>query len=67
MRRLHSVLTSLVAPECADCHQGMYWGNQNDGDWEDFYNTHFMGFGEADVTAPSGALTRAICESQWQA
>jgi RHS repeat-associated protein len=51
-------LTPLVAPECSDCQQGMYWGNQNDGDWQDFYNTHFMGFGEADVTAPNLAVTK---------
>jgi hypothetical protein len=32
----------------------MYWGNQNDGDYLDYYNGKFMGFAEGDVTNPDG-------------
>ncbi len=28
----------LAAQECGDCVAGMYWGNQNDGDFLDYYN-----------------------------
>ncbi|HLY63915.1 MAG TPA: hypothetical protein VKU60_00155, partial [Chloroflexota bacterium] len=55
----HYVLTtSLAAQECGDCQQGMYWGNQDDGDTMDYYNGTFMGFHEADVTHPDGSVTK---------
>jgi RHS repeat-associated protein len=50
----------LVAQECSDCAAGMYWGNQNDGDYLDYYNGLFMGFAEADVTAPDNSLTKQL-------
>lgn len=43
---------------CSDCVAGMYWGNQNDVDYLDYYNPHFMGFTETDVQAPDGAMTK---------
>ncbi len=46
----------LVAQECGDCVAGMYWGNQNDGDFLDYYNSHFMGFAQASVSNPDGSL-----------
>jgi RHS repeat-associated protein len=49
-------LTSLTAKECLDCLVGMYWGNQNDGDYLDYYNSHFMGFAQASVSKPDGSL-----------
>nr|MBA3824139.1 hypothetical protein [Ktedonobacterales bacterium] len=45
----------LVAQECSDCVAGMYWGNQNDGDYLDYYNGKFMGFAQATVSLPDGA------------
>ena len=36
----------------------MYWGNQNDGDYLDYYNGTFMGFAEADVTNPDGSVQK---------
>jgi hypothetical protein len=49
-------LASLVAKECTDCVAGMYWGNQNDGDYMDYYNGHFMGFAQASVSNPDGSM-----------
>lgn len=46
----------LSAQECGDCVAGMYWGNQNDGDYLDYYNGSFMGFTEAAVSNPDGSL-----------
>lgn len=34
----------------------MYWGNQNDGDYLDYYNGHFMGFAQASVSNPDGSV-----------
>jgi RHS repeat-associated protein len=49
-------MTALTAKECLDCLVGMYWGNQNDGDYLDYYNSHFMGFAQASVSKPDGSL-----------
>jgi YD repeat-containing protein len=49
-------LAQLQAQECLDCVAGMYWGNQNDGDYLDYYNGHFMGFAETDVSNPDGSI-----------
>jgi len=46
----------LGAQECLDCVAGMYWGNQNDGDYLDYYNGSFMGFREAGVSNPDGTV-----------
>jgi RHS repeat-associated protein len=46
----------LLAQPCSDCVAGMYWGNQNDADYLDYYNNHFMGFAQAAVTHPDGSL-----------
>jgi YD repeat-containing protein len=47
----------LAAQACADCVAGMYWGNQNDADYLDYYNAKFMGFTQASVSHPDGSLT----------
>jgi RHS repeat-associated protein len=46
----------LVAQECLDCVAGMYWGNQNDGDYLDYYNGHFMGFAQTGISNPDGSV-----------
>jgi RHS repeat-associated protein len=46
----------LAAQECGDCVAGMYWGNQNDGDFLDYYNGKFMGFAQASVSNPDGSV-----------
>jgi len=46
----------LTAQECSDCVAGMYWGNQNDNDYLNFYNAVFMGFAQATVDLPTGAV-----------
>jgi YD repeat-containing protein len=46
----------LAAQQCGDCVAGMYWGNQNDGDYLDYYNLTFMGFNETAVSNPDGSL-----------
>lgn len=53
---IYKLTTPLSAQECADCVAGMYWGNQNDGDYLDFYNGKFMGFTETDVTNPNNSV-----------
>ncbi len=47
----------LPAQACSDCVAGMYWGNQNDADYLDYYNGKFMGFTQASVSHPDGSLT----------
>ncbi|MGH7484378.1 MAG: hypothetical protein ACREMY_02090, partial [bacterium] len=49
-------LTALPNQECSDCDAGMYWGNQNNGDYLDYYDAKFMGFAEADVGNPDGSV-----------
>jgi hypothetical protein len=49
-------LTPFSANPCSDCLQGMYWGNQNDADYLDFYNGKFMGFNQTTVTNPDGSV-----------
>ncbi len=56
-------LSSLTAKECIDCVAGMYWGNQNDGDYMDYYNGKFMGFAEADVSNPDGSAEKHFYEA----
>jgi RHS repeat-associated protein len=46
----------LPAQECSDCVAGMYWGNQNDVDYLNYYNGKFMGFAQATVYLPSGGV-----------
>ncbi len=46
----------LAAQECTDCTAGMYWGNQNDGDYLDYYEGKFMGFAQASITHPDGSV-----------
>ncbi len=40
------------APPCSDCNQGYDWGNQNDGDFADYYNGQFLSYSKVVVTAP---------------
>jgi hypothetical protein len=46
----------LPAQQCSDCVAGMYWGNQNDNDYLNYYNGVFMGFAQTTVNEPSGAV-----------
>ncbi len=46
----------LAAQECTDCVAGFYWGNQNSGDYLDYYNPHFMGYYKTSVSKPDGSL-----------
>jgi RHS repeat-associated protein len=48
-------LTTYSANPCSDCLQGMYWGNQNDADYLDYYNGKFMGFAQTTVIHSDGA------------
>ncbi len=41
---------------CPDCVAGMYWGNQNDGDYLSYYNGVFTGFAQATVDEPDGSI-----------
>jgi RHS repeat-associated protein len=43
------------APPCSDCNQGYDWGNQNDGDYADFYNGQFLSYSKVVVTAPDSS------------
>jgi RHS repeat-associated protein len=45
----------LAAQECPDCVAGFSWGNQNDGDYLDYYNGHYMGFSEVSEYFPDGS------------
>ena len=49
-------LEHLSAQECGDCQYGMYWGNANDGDYQDFYNGTFTGFYFAKALNPDTSL-----------
>lgn len=51
----YSLTYPLNAQQCPDCVAGFYWGNQNDGDYLDYYNTKFMGFANATVYHPDGS------------
>jgi RHS repeat-associated protein len=46
----------LLANWCGDCVAGMYWGDQTDGDYLDYYNGVFMGFAQAQVANPDGSV-----------
>jgi RHS repeat-associated protein len=50
------LLSDLGASPCSDCLVGYDWGNQNDGDYLDFYNGRFMGFTQTTVTNPDGSV-----------
>jgi RHS repeat-associated protein len=43
------------APPCSDCNQGYDWGNQNDGDYADYYNGQFLSYSKVVVTAPDSS------------
>jgi YD repeat-containing protein len=49
-------LTTFTATPCSDCTQGMYWGNQNDADYLDYYNGKYMGFTQATMNHPDGSV-----------
>jgi RHS repeat-associated protein len=49
------IRTNWPAPPCSDCNQGYDWGNQNDGDYADFYNGQFLSFSKVVVTAPDNS------------
>ncbi|HLY30892.1 MAG TPA: hypothetical protein VKQ36_07670, partial [Ktedonobacterales bacterium] len=51
------VLTDVSKLECPDCTVDMYWGDQNDGDYLDYYDTQFMGFSTTNVTNPDNSVT----------
>jgi RHS repeat-associated protein len=46
----------LPAQECSDCVAGMYWGNQNSGDYLNYFDGKFMGFAQVTVSLPDGAV-----------
>ncbi len=52
----YQVTYPLTAQMCSDCVAGMYWGNQNDGDYLSYYNGVFMGFAQATVNLPDGGV-----------
>ncbi len=45
------IRTNWPAPPCSDCNQGYDWGNQNDGDFADYYNGQFLSYSKVVVTA----------------
>ncbi len=49
-------LTLLAAERCSDCIAGYTWGDENDGDYLDYYNAHFMGYTQTRVTSPDGSV-----------
>ncbi len=51
-------LTHLSAYQCPNCTYGYDWGNQNDGDYLDYYDTTFMGYAETDVTNPDTSVVK---------
>ena len=48
-------IPAISAQPCPDCSFGLYWGNQNDFDFLDFYNYRFMGFAQATIANPDGS------------
>jgi RHS repeat-associated protein len=52
----YQLTTNFAGKECGDCSQGMYWGNENENDYLDYYNGKFMGFAQVGVSHPDGAL-----------
>jgi RHS repeat-associated protein len=52
--------TNFAGKECGDCSQGMYWGNENENDYLDYYNAKYMGFAETDVSDSDGSLTKHL-------
>ena len=49
-------LTTLTSVICPDCTVGMYWGDENDGDYLDFYNTKFRGFNAVQEVRPDNSV-----------
>ncbi len=54
----YTLTTGWTGKECGDCNQGMYWGNENENDYLDYYNAKYMGFAETDVSNPDGSLVK---------
>lgn len=52
----YALTTNWPGKECGDCSQGMYWGNENENDYLDYYNAKYMGFAQASVSKPDGSL-----------
>src|SRR5579875_2182905 len=46
----------LPAQECSDCVTGMYWGDQNNNNYLNYYDSTFMGFAQATVNEPDGSV-----------
>ena len=53
---LSALLSARLRKSASDCVAGMYWGNQNDGDYLDYYNGQFMGFAQTGVSNPDGSV-----------
>ncbi len=46
----------LAAEDCGDCVAGMYWGDQTDTDFLDYYNERFMGFAQVSTSQSDGSV-----------
>jgi hypothetical protein len=46
----------LPAQECSDCVTGMYWGDQNNNNYLNYYDSTFMGFTQTTVDKPDGSV-----------
>jgi RHS repeat-associated protein len=46
----------LPAQECSDCVAGMYWGDQNNNNYLNYYDSTFMGFAQTTVDEPDGSV-----------
>lgn len=46
----------LLAQECSDCVAGMYWGDQNNNNYLNYYDGIFMGFVQTTVNEPTGGV-----------
>jgi RHS repeat-associated protein len=46
----------LPAQECSDCVAGMYWGDQNNNNYLNYYDSTFMGFAQTTVNEPTGGV-----------
>ncbi|HEU5383590.1 MAG TPA: RHS repeat-associated core domain-containing protein [Ktedonobacteraceae bacterium] len=47
----------LPAQQCSDCVAGMYWGDQNNNNYLNYYDGTFMGFAQTTVNQPDGGVT----------
>jgi RHS repeat-associated protein len=50
-------LTNLTSVMCPGCSVGMYWGDENDGNWTGYYDTTFAGFNVVQETLMGGTQT----------